>query len=149
MGLKVYQAVLSQFSHKLKKMPTRDGEASDEAVELEVEKELNMLEEEISSFGVGDEEPEYDVENNDNEIAADVDVSDALVVEDIICEASQSICLDALPLSEANIGCVCIAKVNHELLEWVVQYTNTHFCHCVALYSGCQDCKQSYPPGGT
>jgi hypothetical protein len=43
-----------------------------------------------------------------------VEVSDALVVEDIICEASQSIRLDALPVSAANIGRVCIAKVKRE-----------------------------------
>jgi hypothetical protein len=123
---KLDQAVLSQFSHKLKKVPAnRDGKASEEAIELEVEKELDMLEEEISCFGVGDEEPEYDVENDEDGIAEDIDISDALVVEDVICEASQSIHLDALPVSEANIGCVCIAKVNCGLSEWVVQSTNT------------------------
>jgi hypothetical protein len=87
-------------------------EASEEAVQLEVKKELDMLEEEISCFDVGDEE--YVAEDNGDEIAADVEVSDALVVEDIICEASQSIRLDALPVSAANIGHVCIAKVKRE-----------------------------------
>ena len=143
--LKFDQAVLSQFSRKLKKTPTKGArEASEEAVQLEAEKELDMLEEEISCFDVGDEE--YVAEDNGDEIAADVEVSDALVVEDVICEASQSIRLDALPVSAANIGRVCIAKVNRELSELVViQSTDTRFYQCVASYSCCQDCEQSYP----
>jgi hypothetical protein len=72
--------------------------------------ELDMFEEEISSFSVGDEE--FAAEDNKDEIAADVDISDALAVDDVICEAHLSICLDALPVTEANIRHVCIAKVN-------------------------------------
>jgi hypothetical protein len=69
--LKFDQAVLSQFSRKLKKTPTNGArEASEEAVQLEVKKELDMLEEEISCFDVGDEE--YVAEDNGDEIAADV-----------------------------------------------------------------------------
>ena len=62
--------------------------------------------EEISCFDVRDEE--YVTEDNGDEIGADMEVSDALVVEDVICEASQSIHLDAHHLFLQKLWC------NHE-----------------------------------
>jgi hypothetical protein len=111
--------VLSQFSRKLKKTPA-NGEDSDEGadpVELDIERQLDMFEDEISGPGVGDEE--LIVEDNEDEIAGDVAASNALAVDEVIREAGLSIRLDALPAAQANIGRVCIAKVSY----WVMQMT--------------------------
>lgn len=67
------QAVLSQFSHKIKQAPVNgDGEASEAAVGLKVEMELDTFEEEISRFSVGDEEFDFAAEDSEDEIAAEV-----------------------------------------------------------------------------
>ncbi len=70
-----------------------------------------MFEIEVDSGeGVGDEEPTVDWDGGDD-IAGDVASSDAAAVTDIICDADASICLDRLPLADANAGCVSISKV--------------------------------------
>lgn len=43
-----------------------------------------------------------------------VDVSDALAVNNVIREASMSVCLEPLPVTEAKIRHVCIVKMNYE-----------------------------------
>ena len=83
----------------------------DLSIDLKIEGQLDMLEAELNGEGVGDEEPAVDSDNED-EVAGDVTSSDAAAVTDIICDAEASIHLDPLPLAEANIGCVSIAKVS-------------------------------------
>lgn len=62
-----------------------------------------MLETEVNSEGVGDEDPDIDSDDED-EIVGDVATSDAAAVTDVICDAEKSICLDPLPLDEVNLG---------------------------------------------
>ena len=83
----------------------------DLSIDLEIEGLLDMLEAELNGEGVGDEEPAVDSDDED-EVAGNVPSSDAAAVTDIIRDAEASICLDPLPLAEANIGCVSIAKVS-------------------------------------
>jgi hypothetical protein len=73
------------------------------------EGQIDELEEELDEGGViGDEE--LPVEDEDV-TAGDVAASDAVVVQDIITEAQQDERLTALTDSEANLGCLSIAKV--------------------------------------
>jgi hypothetical protein len=106
---------LSQFSRKISKTQSADGSEGDEVMDLsidfEIKGQLDMLEAELNGEGVGDEEPVVDSDDED-EVAGDVASSDAAAVTDIIHNAEASIRLDPLPLAEANIGCVSIAKVS-------------------------------------
>jgi len=83
----------------------------DFSIDLEIESQLDMFEAEVNGEGVGDEEPVID-SDDDDEIAGDVASSDAAAVTDIIHDAEASIRFDHLPLDEANIGRVSIAKVS-------------------------------------
>jgi len=106
-----YQAILSQFSRKLKAKPSGDDdELMDLPINLEVENQLDMFETEVNGEGVGDEELDVDSDDED-EIAGDVAASDAAAVTEIIRDADESIRLDPLPSDEANLGRVSIAKV--------------------------------------
>ena len=104
--------MLSQFSRNLKTTPTNDDDPdnSKDLIELEVEQQLDMLEDKINCPGVGDEE--LTLEDDEDDIAGDVASSDNLVVNKVICKAHLSIRVDALPVAQANIGQVCIAKVS-------------------------------------
>ena len=99
---------MSQFNHKLNAKPT--DETVDLPLDLEIESQLTMLEAEVNGEGVGDEEPDVDLE--DDEIAGNVATSDAAAVTEIIRDAEASIRLDPLPTDEANLGRVSIAKVS-------------------------------------
>jgi hypothetical protein len=105
--------VLSQFSRELKKRRAsgEDSDDGEDPIELEVDRQLDMFEDEISGPGIGDEELVAD--DNEDEIAGDVATSDALAVDDAIRMAGLSIRLDALPAAQANIGRVCVAKVGY------------------------------------
>lgn len=95
--------LLGQFNHKLKAKPTDKGdETVDLPIDLKIESQLNMLEAEVNGKGVGDEEPDVDLE--DDEIAGDVVTSDDAAVTEIICDAEASIRLDPLPTDEANLS---------------------------------------------
>ena len=83
------------------------ADANDE--ESLVESQLDMLGAEINGVGVGDEEPVPD--DDEDEITGDVATSDAIAVDNVICEADMSIRLDALSADQANLGHVSIAKV--------------------------------------
>ena len=72
--------------------PTDNGdETMDLPIDLEIESQLNMLEAEVNGKGVGDEELDVDLEND--EIASDVAASDDTAVTEIICDAEVSIYL--------------------------------------------------------
>jgi len=106
---------LSLFNRQLKTKPVDDaeGEESMDAVfmDLEIEGQLDMLETEVNGEGLGDEDPDVDSDDSD-EIAGDVATSDAAAVTDVIRDAEASIRLDPLPLDDANLGHVSIAKVS-------------------------------------
>ena len=70
-----------------------------------------MLETEVNGKGVGNEDPDIGLDDED-EIAGDVATSDAAAVTDVICDAEKSICLNPLPLDNVNLGYVSIAKVS-------------------------------------
>ena len=114
--------MLSQFSRNLKTTPTNgdDPDNSEDLIELEVGQQLDMLEDEINCSGVGDEE--LTLEDDEDEIAGDVASSDNLVVNEVIRKAHLSIRLDALPVAQANIGQVCIAKVSAYLDSQMMRY---------------------------
>ena len=79
-----------------------------------IESQLDMLDAEINGVSVGDKEPVPD--DNEDEIAGDVAASDAIAVDNVICKADMSICLDALSADQANLSHVSIAKVRLWLL---------------------------------
>ena len=68
-----------------------------------------MLGAEINGVGVGDEELVPD--DDEDEIAGDVAISDAIAVNNVICEADITICLNALSADQENLGRVSIVKV--------------------------------------
>lgn len=70
-------------------------------------KQLDLLEAKICGTGFSDEELDVDPD----EISPDATGSDAQAVDEAIHEAEMSVHLDALPLDQANIGCISIAKV--------------------------------------
>ena len=75
---------------------------------VDVDKELDMLEQELNGDGVGDKEPEVD---DTNEIAADVMASNSVVLEDIVTAAELDARLIPLTTCDANLGRLSIAKV--------------------------------------
>ena len=79
-----------------------------------------MLEDKINCPCIGDEE--LVLEDDEDEIAGDVASSDNLVVNKVICKAHLSICVDALPVVQANIGQVCIVKVSAYLDSQMMRY---------------------------
>ena len=94
--------------------PEKGGECKDLdlPIDLEIKSQLNMLKAEVNGEGVGDEDPDIDLE--DDEIAGDVATSDAAAVTEIIRDAEASIHLDPLPSDKANLGRVSIAKVSSQ-----------------------------------
>ena len=84
-------------------------------LDLEIESQLDMLEMEVNGEGVGDEEPDVDLEDND-EVAKDVASSNAAAVMEIIRDAELSIRLDPLLSDEVNVGCVSVAKVSFQYI---------------------------------
>ena len=109
----IYQAILSQFSRKLKKKPNDndEDEEPEDPVDIATGRQLNALEDEINGVGFGDEELEVDSDGHEDEVAGDVAASDALAVDEAILEADMSLRLDPLPADQANIGRISIAKV--------------------------------------
>ena len=81
-------------------------------LDLEVESQLDMFETEVNGEGVGDEEPDVDLEDDGDEIAEDVASSDTAAVTEIIQDAEKSIRLDPVPSDEVNVGRVSVAKVS-------------------------------------
>ncbi|KDR77038.1 hypothetical protein GALMADRAFT_210201 [Galerina marginata CBS 339.88] len=92
------KAVLSQFDRKLKAAPNGN------AVESEVEPQLDLFGHELTSNGdgMGDEEPPVGPEDDD-EVADDVAASDVLAVNEAIREADESIRLDCGASSSSQI----------------------------------------------
>jgi len=108
---------LSQFDHKLKAKPSLtedDSETVDLPLDLEIESQLNMFEMEVNGEGVGDEEPDVNLEDDgaSDENAEDVASSDTATVTEIIQDAEKSIRLDPVPSDEVNVGHVSVAKVS-------------------------------------
>jgi len=109
---------LSLFNRQLKTKPVDDAEGDSEEstdavfMDLEIEGQLDMLETEVNGEGLGDEDPDIDSDDDLDEIAGDVAASDAAAVTEVIQDAEASIRLDPLPLGDANIGRVSIAKVS-------------------------------------
>ncbi|KAF4610855.1 hypothetical protein D9613_006637 [Agrocybe pediades] len=96
----IVKAILSPFSRK-----TSIGRSSDS----EIDTELDMIEEEMNAgSGMGDEEVELD---DDDEIAADVQMSDNADVESIDEEADLDGRLDPLSSQDINVGRLSIAKL--------------------------------------
>ena len=111
------KAILSQFDHKLKAKPSLtedDSETVDLPLDLEIEGQLDMFEMEVNGEGVGDEEPDVNLEDDgaSDEIAEDVASSDTATVTEIIQDAEKSIRLDPVPSDEVNVGRVSVAKVS-------------------------------------
>ena len=105
---------MSLFNRQLKTKPDdAEGEESTDTVfmDSEIEGQLDMLETEVNGKGLEDEGPDVDSDDSD-EIAGDVATSDAAAVTDVIRDAEASIRLDPLPLADANLGRVSIAKVS-------------------------------------
>ena len=84
-------------------------------------KQLDLLEAENCGTGFGDEELDVDPDDDGDEISPDVADSDAQAVDEAIHEAEMSVHLDALPLDQANIGCISIAKVG-TCRTWICQF---------------------------
>jgi hypothetical protein len=84
--------------------------------EVEVERQLDLFEEEINGEGVGDKEPLVDPEDED-EVAGDISMSNALAVEDVVHEAEGSFFLDPLPSDQVNLSRVSIAKVSLKFIK--------------------------------
>lgn len=83
-----------------------EGAASDDEG-VAVERELEALENDDAGFG--DEEPELDEDSD--EVAADVAASDAAAVDSIIEEAGLDDRLSALSAEDSKIAKLSIAKV--------------------------------------
>ena len=94
----------------------------EDPTEVEVERQLDLFEEEINGEGVGDEEPLVDPEEED-EVAGDISTSDALAVEDVIREAEGSFRLDPLASDQVNLGRVSIAKVSLKFIKHFIGIT--------------------------
>ncbi|KAF4617981.1 hypothetical protein D9613_012955 [Agrocybe pediades] len=93
------RAILLPFSRKA-------SQSSDS--ESDVDRELEMIEQEMTGgLGVGDEEPELDEEDD---IAADVQMSDAAAVNGVTEDADLDSRLDPLSAHDMNIGRLSIAK---------------------------------------
>jgi len=107
-----YQAILSQFSRKLKTNSDEDEASGEDDVDIKNEKQLDALEAEVHGTGFGDEELGLNLDGNEDEIAGDVAASDALAVDEAILEADMSLRLNPLSSDQANVGCISIAKVN-------------------------------------
>lgn len=104
---------MSRFNRKPKAKPSStDDETVDLPLDLEVESQLDMFETEVNGEGVGDEEPDVDLEDDGDEIAEDVASSDTAAVTKIIQDAEKSIRLDPVPSDEVNVGRVSVAKVS-------------------------------------
>lgn len=91
-------------------------------LDLEIESQLDMLETEVNGEGVGDEEPDVDLEDND-ELADDVASSDDAAVMEIIRDAELSIRLDPLLSDEVNVGRVSVAKVSFQYILMDINVT--------------------------
>jgi hypothetical protein len=107
------QAILSQFSHRKKKKTARGAEHeetanmddSDDDEDREFEEAMVGLEDGL----VGDEEP--GIEEDSEEVAGDVEASDAAAVEDIISQAQLTSRLQELSKDDLLLGRKSIAKV--------------------------------------
>jgi hypothetical protein len=104
------QAILSQFSHRKKKKTAEDEDAptlddSDDDEDREFEEAMVGLEDGL----VGDEEP--GIEEDSEEVAGDVEASDAAAVEGIISQAQLNSRLQELSKGDSLLGRTSIAKV--------------------------------------
>ena len=115
---------MSQFSRHIKKIEAdtleEEGAPSDDEG-ASTERELEALENDDTGFG--DEEP--DVDEDSDEVAADVAASDAAAVEGIIKEADLDGRLTALSAEDSKIAKLSIAKVRAmSLLGYLSTYVH-------------------------
>jgi hypothetical protein len=131
------QAVLSQFSHRKKKKTAEDEDAptlddSDDDEDREFEEVMGGLEDGL----VGDEE--LGIEEDSEEVASDVEASDAAAVKGIISQAQLNNHLQELSKYDSLLGQTSIAKVNFFVLSLK---DLTYLLHTTASHSCQHDCQ--------
>ena len=108
----------------------------EDPTEVEVERQLDLFEEEINGEGVRDEEPLVNPEE-ENEVAGDIFMRNALAVEEVIHKAEGSFYLTPFPFDQVNLSQVLIVKVSLKFIKHFMDITVVN----VASYACQQNCQ--------